>query len=334
MPPADKPHRRYNPLTGEWVLVSPHRTQRPWQGAQETVAPENRPSYDPTCYLCPRNPRAGGAKNPDYRETFVFKNDYAALLDEPQDRSPDSGLLLSAPASGECRVICYSPHHNVSLADMEPEAIVKVVDLWAEQTAELGEKYRWVQIFENKGSSMGASNPHPHGQIWCTDYLPTIPTRESELQSSYYSARQRPLLLDVLEQELSADERVVAKNDHWVLLVPFWAVWPFEYLLVPRRHVRRIPDLEPAERAGLAAILKDGLRRYDGLFKTSFPYSMGWHGAPTDGADHAEWQLHGHFFPPLLRSATVRKFMVGFEMLAESQRDLTPELAAEKLRGI
>ena len=337
MPPADRPHRRYNPLTGEWVLVSPHRTERPWQGAEEPPAPETRPTYDPTCYLCPGNTRAEGAKNPAYSETFVFTNDYAALLPDNGPRGPDPGsedLLQAEAASGECRVICYSPRHDLTLADMEPAAIASVIDVWADQITELGAKYAWVQVFENKGAAMGASNLHPHGQVWTTNYLPMVPARETECQAAHELMHGRPLLLDVLERELSEGERIVTANDHWVLLVPFWAVWPFEYLLLPRRHVQRLPDLSRPERVALAEILKDGLRRYDALFQASFPYSMGWHGAPTDGLDHPGWQLHAHFFPPLLRSATVRKFMVGFEMLAEAQRDLTPESAAERLRSL
>ena len=337
VPLADRPHRRYNPLTGEWVLVSPHRTQRPWQGAQEAPAPDARPTFDAACYLCPGNERAGGAKNPRYDETFVFTNDFAALLPDaiPQGGDPGSEhLLQSESVSGECRVVCYSPRHDLSLADMEPAAIAKVVDVWADQITDLGAKYPWVQVFENKGAAMGASNPHPHGQVWATSFVPTLAARETESQATYQLMHDRVLLLDALKREVSEGMRVVTVNEYWVLLVPFWAVWPFEYLLVPRRHVQRLPDLTPPERTALAVILKDGLRRYDALFQTSFPYSMGWHGAPTDGLDHPGWQLHAHFFPPLLRSATVRKFMVGFEMLAEAQRDITPESAAEMLRAL
>jgi UDPglucose--hexose-1-phosphate uridylyltransferase len=337
VPTADRPHRRYNPLTGEWVLVSPHRTERPWQGAQEAAAPQTRPAYDPACYLCPGNERAGGAKNPAYTDTFVFRNDFAALFPGDGGPSPEPAaehLLQTESMSGECRVICYSPRHDLTLAEMEPAAIAQVVDVWAEQVSELGTIYPWVQVFENKGAAMGASNPHPHGQVWASSYLPTLPAKETECQATYELTHDRVLLLDVLQRELEQGERIVSANEHWVLLVPFWAVWPFEYLLLPRRHVQRLPDLTPAERKALAEILKDGLRRYDAVFQTTFPYSMGWHGAPTDGMDHPGWQLHAHFFPPLLRSATVRKFMVGFEMLAEAQRDLTPESAAERLRDL
>ena len=248
---------------------------------------------------------------------------------------PGSGRLLQTESvAGECRVICYSPRHDLSLADMQPAEIAEVIEVWADQITELGVKYPWVQVFENKGAAMGASNPHPHGQVWTTSYLPTIPARETEAQATHQLMHDRVLLLDVLQRELADGTRIVTANDHWVLVVPFWAVWPFEYLLLPRRHVQRLPDLTSAERKALAEILKDGLRRYDALFQTSFPYSMGWHGAPTDGLDHPGWQLHAHFFPPLLRSAAVRKFMVGFEMLAEAQRDLTPESAAERLRAL
>ena len=280
VPPSNRPHRRYNPLTGEWVLVSPHRTDRPWQGAQEAPTPESRPTYDPTCYLCPGNERAGGVKNAKYDDTFVFSNDFGALFPDGGSpvREPGSvDLLQSEPAFGECRVICYSPRHDLSLADMEPGAITRVVDVWADQITELGAKYAWVQVFENKGSAMGASNPHPHGQVWTTSYLPTLPAKETEMQASYELMHGRVLLLDVLARELAEAKRIVTENEHWVMLVPFWAVWPFEYLLLPRRHVQRLPDLTAAERRSLAEILKDGLRRYGALFQVSFPYSMGWH---------------------------------------------------------
>ncbi|MGV3614053.1 MAG: UDP-glucose--hexose-1-phosphate uridylyltransferase [Fimbriimonas sp.] len=331
---TNDPHRRLNLLTGEWVLCSPHRTKRPWQGAQEKLAPVEKPAYDPKCYLCPGNERAGGHRNPEYTDTFVFTNDFAALLPDSELGSAGRGVLQAEGVRGECRVICFSPRHDLTLADMELDGIVKVVDTWADQITELGARYTWVQLFENKGESMGASNPHPHGQLWACDFLPTLPAKEDERQRAYLEAHGRPLLLDVLEQELSEGERVVAQNEHWALIVPFWAVWPFEYLLLPKRHVTRLPELTEAERRALAEILKDGLQRYDGLFDTSFPYSMGWHGAPTDGNEHPHWQLHAHYYPPLLRSATVRKFMVGFEMLAESQRDITPEQAAQRLREI
>jgi UDPglucose--hexose-1-phosphate uridylyltransferase len=283
--------------------------------------------------LCPGNERAGGHRNPDYEGTFVFQNDFAALLpDSPLDEAGE-GLLQAKGVRGESRVICFSPRHDLSLAEMTLPDIRRVVDVWADQITELGGRYRWVQLFENKGQSMGASNPHPHGQLWATDYLPSIPAKEEEHQHAYFARKGTPMLLDALDQELRAGERIVAQNDHWALLVPFWAVWPFEYLLLPKRHVRRLPDLTEAERNALSPILKEGLRRYDGLFETSFPYSMGWHGAPGEtGGDH--WQLHAHYYPPLLRSATVRKFMVGFEMLGESQRDITPEQAAERLRRV
>ncbi|CAN5390172.1 galactose-1-phosphate uridylyltransferase [soil metagenome] len=326
------PHRRYNPLADEWVLVSPHRTQRPWQGAQESAGGDRRPAYDPTCYLCPGNDRASGGHNPDYEHTYVFQNDFSALLPDSPQGSAISGLLRAETVRGECRVMCFSPRHDLTLAEMEPEDIRQVVEMWAEQTADLGTRYEWVQVFENKGEAMGCSNPHPHGQVWACGFLPTLPAREDAAQRAYFAEHGRPLLLDALAEERSDGRRIVAENEHWTLLVPFWAIWPFEYLLVPRRRVARFPDLDDAERTALAAILKDGLGRYDRLFQTRFPYTMGWHGAPYNAADPTPWQLHAHFYPPLLRSATVRKFMVGFEMLAESQRDLTPESAASRLR--
>lgn len=328
------PHRRYNPLLDEWIVVSPHRTKRPWQGQQEKPAAQDRPKHDPTCYLCPGNERVGGYRNPDYEATYVFTNDFSAMLpDAPLGDASQSSLLRAEGIRGECRVICFSPRHDLTLADMEVADITRVVDMWADQVTDLGSRYKWVQIFENKGQAMGASNPHPHGQIWASDFVPTLVAKEDACQRAYFEKTGRPLLLDVADEEIQAGDRVVAKNDHWVVLVPFWAVWPFEYLVLPRRSVQQISELTPEEREALAAILKEALGRYDALFDVSFPYSMGWHGAPTDGGDHPHWTLHAHFYPPLLRSATVRKFMVGYEMLAESQRDLTAEMAARRLRG-
>ena len=331
------PHRRLNPLTGEYVLVSPQRVGRPWQGQVERPPAEERPAYDPGCYLCPGNARAGGARNPDYDATFVFTNDFAALEDRSGlgDMAAESlSLLRAEPVRGTCRVICFSPRHDLTLPQMAVADIRRVVDVWAAQTAELGATYRWVQLFENKGAVMGASNPHPHGQVWALDALPNEPRKEDERQRAYFAAEGRPLLLDYAAQEAAARERVVVANDHWLAVVPFWAVWPFETLLLPRRHVRRLPDLTDGERDALADILKRLLTCYDDLFTTSFPYSMGWHGAPFAPGDQAHWQLHAHFYPPLLRSATVRKFMVGFELLAEAQRDITPEEAAARLRAL
>jgi len=331
----DHPHRRYNPLQDEWVLVSPHRTKRPWLGQKETPPPDDRPSFDPKCYLCPGNERANGEHNPAYADTYVFENDFAALLPAlPEAKPIASGLLKSEPTGGECRVLCFSPRHDLSLGNMEAPAIRRVVDMWSDQILDVGSRMKWVQIFENKGAAMGASNPHPHGQVWACDYLPSLVAKEDVCQRSHFETYRRSLLADLIEQEISAGERIVALTTHWALIVPFWAIWPFEYLLLPRRPIQRLPDLTDAERDDLAVILKTGISVYDRLFETSFPYSMGWHGAPTDGREHPHWQLHAHFYPPLLRSATVRKFMVGFELLAEAQRDVTPESAAERLRSL
>ena len=326
------PHRRYNPLTGEYVLVSPHRMARPWQGQVEKTAADNRPAHDPTCYLCAGNTRANGEQNPAYTTTFVFDNDFAALLPETADSSPAHPLLASQAVRGECKVICFSPRHDLTLPEMDTADIRHVVRVWAEQTAELGQIYRWVQVFENKGAVMGCSNPHPHGQIWAMSELPNEPAQEDSQQAAYWAAHGRPLLLDYVELELQQTERVVVENEHWAAVVPYWAIWPFEILLLPRRHVLRLPDLTEAEQEALADILKRLLTRYDNLFETSFPYSMGWHGAPFTAEPTDHWQLHAHFYPPLLRSATVKKFMVGFEMLGEAQRDLTAEQAATRLR--
>ncbi len=354
--PLDHPHRRFNPLTGEWVLVSPHRTKRPWQGQVEKTPPDKRPAYDPTCYLCPGNQRAGSAQNPAYDSTFVFTNDFAAVLpDTPETGAPVHPLLQMQSVRGTSRVMCFSPRHDLTLPEMDLPDIRGVIDVWAEQVAELGQTYRWVQVFENKGAIMGCSNPHPHGQIWALDALPNEPFKEDQQQKAYYEREKRPLLLDILDLELAQQERIVVQNDHWLAVVPFWAIWPFEILLLPRRHILRLPDLVDAERSALADILKRLLSKYDNLFETSFPYSMGWHGAPFTtaqtptvstperhdpaatkplGSKNDHWQLHAHFYPPLLRSATVKKFMVGFEMLGEAQRDLTAEQAAARLRDL
>jgi UDPglucose--hexose-1-phosphate uridylyltransferase len=329
----DHPHRRFNPLSGDWILVSPQRTQRPWQGRRESDPSGPRPSYDPQCYLCPGNARAGGAINPRYTETFVFANDFAAILPEGPDQPADaSTLFCTQPIRGTCRVICFSPRHDLTLPQMSEPEIRGVIDVWAAQAAELGARYTWVQVFENKGPIMGCSNPHPHGQIWASDCLPNEPAKEDRQQAAYWREHQSPLLGDYLQEELARAERIVVEDAHWVVVVPFWATWPFETLLVPRRHVLQLADLTGPERVSLARTLRRFLTKCDNLFETSFPYSMGWHGSPR--GDNPHWQLHAHFYPPLLRSATVKKFMVGYEMLAEAQRDLTPEQAAERLREL
>ncbi|HEX9371499.1 MAG TPA: UDP-glucose--hexose-1-phosphate uridylyltransferase [Roseiflexaceae bacterium] len=337
------PHRRLNALTGEWLLVSPHRTARPWQGQVEQPPAEQRPAYDPSCYLCPGNTRAGGVHTPAYAETFVFDNDFAALLPDtaPQALAGaiDEGappLLVAESERGICRVVCFSPRHDLTLAGMEVAAIRRVVDTWADQYAALGAIpwVRHVQIFENRGAMMGASNPHPHGQIWANERLPNEPAKELRQQQAYAAARGGCLLCDYLALELRDGRRIVCQNEHFVALVPFWAVWPFETLLLPRAHHGAIVDLGPDPRDGLADLLRRLTRCYDQLFQVSFPYSMGFHQRPTDGVAYPEWHLHAHFYPPLLRSATVRKFMVGYELLGQPQRDITPESAAERLREL
>lgn len=333
--PTEHPHRRYNPLTGEWVLVSPHRTKRPWQGQIEKAPPDDRPPYDPKCYLCPGNERAGGAKNPRYQNIFVFENDFAALLaNTPLTGRPEKFLFQAESVQGTCRVMCFSPRHDLTLPEMVVSDIRLVVDAWAEQITELSQKYLWVQIFENKGAVMGCSNPHPHGQIWGGNYLPNEPAKEDANQHEYYKKTGRPMLLDYLDQEMKSGERIVVENADWLVVIPYWGFWPFEVMLLPKRHVQRLPDLNDGERNSLSDILKRLLTKYDNLFETSFPYSMGWHGAPGWDENRPAWQLHAHFYPPLLRSATVKKFMVGYEMMAEVQRDITAEQAAQRLRAL
>lgn len=327
------PHRRFNPLSGEYVLVSPQRTARPWQGQEAAPARERGPAYDPTCYLCPGNERAGGKRNPDYTSTYVFTNDFPALLPEvPAFSSDEGGFFQLDAASGTCRVICYDPRHDLTLADMSPGAIRRVVDLWAEQVSELEQVYRYVQVFESKGEVVGTSNAHPHGQLWAGDFLPTEVAKEDLQQRDYFVRDGEPLLLAYANAELARTERVVEENEHWLVVVPFWAYWPFETLVLPRRAVQRMPDLTSVERTALAEILKSMLTRFDSLFEVPFPYLSGWHGAPS--GDHPHWQLHGHYYPPLLRSATVQKFVASYEWLAEAQRDLTAEEAARRLRAV
>jgi UDPglucose--hexose-1-phosphate uridylyltransferase len=333
--PTEHPHRRFNPLTNEWILVSPHRAKRPWLGEVASPPPEIRPAYDPTCYLCPGNARAGGNVNPPYTGTFVFDNDFPALLpDTPTDEPTDHPLFRVQGERGICRVICFSPRHDLTLAQMETPDIRRVVDTWAEQTLDLGTRdfIGYVQIFENRGEMMGASNPHPHGQIWSTMRLPREIEKELIAQRDYYNAYGITLLAEYLAEERRRGVRIVYANEHWTVLVPFWAIWPFETLLISNRAVPSIPALDDAERDALADALHQITVRYDNVFRTSFPYSMGFHQQPTDGATYPFWHLHAHFYPPLLRSATIKKHMVGYEMLATPQRDITAEQAADRLR--
>jgi len=333
----EHPHRRWNPLTRDWLLVSPQRTQRPWQGQVEKTAAPAGVAYDPTCYLCPGNARAGGVRNPGYTSTFVFDNDFAALRPEtPDDHFREGGLLIAEGEKGICRVVCFSPNHSLTVSRMDVADLRRVVDTWVEQYLDLGAKpfIRHVQIFENRGEMMGASNPHPHCQIWSNERLPNDIVREQASQSDYLHENHRCLLCDYLKLETAAGERMVCENASFTVVVPFWAVWPFETLVISKRHITGIDELENRERDDLGEILKRITTRYDNLFAASFPYTMGFHQRPTDGAEHPHWHFHAHYYPPLLRSATVRKFMVGYELLAMPQRDITAESAAERLRAI
>jgi len=342
------PHRRRNPLTGDWVLVSPHRAKRPWLGQQEVQSGEAPVSYDPTCFLCPGNDRVTGDSNPPYADTYVFDNDFPALLSEAPADSPGmqttDPLFSMSGATGVSRVICFSPNHSHSLPQLSQAGVERVVQAWCEQTELLGATYPWVQVFENKGAVMGCSNPHPHGQVWANSFLPNEARKEQDQQLAYYAEHGTSLLLDYALRETDLGERLVLATQHWMAVVPFWAAWPFETLVLPKFAVQQLPQLSALQRQDLAVLIKRLTSRYDNLFACSFPYSMGWHGAPFEpqqagaaaagAVTSAAWQLHAHFYPPLLRSASVKKFMVGYEMLAEAQRDLTPEQAAARLRGL
>lgn len=333
------PQRRLNPLTGEWVLVSPQRATRPWLGQVEKAAMDNLPAYDPGCYLCPGNERAGGVKNPPYTGTFIFDNDFPALLPNPpisirQDEIP---LLVRETEPGICRVVCFSPRHDLTLPELDLASIENVLSTWVEQSADLGrlDFISYVQVFENKGELMGCSNPHPHSQIWANGHIPNEPGKELGMQITYFRENQRPLLVDCIAEEQKRKERILVANDHFTALVPFWAVWPFEVLISAHRPgLTRLTEMSSSELNSLAQVMKTVTTRYDNLFEISFPYSMGFHQAPFDGNPHPEWTLHAHFYPPLLRSATVRKFMVGYEMMAMPQRDISPEFAADRLRSL
>ena len=334
---TDHPHRRYNPLLDEWILVSPQRAKRPWQGQNEVISDEKKPEYDETCYLCPGNERINGGTNPKYESCYVFDNDFPALLkNEVSFDLQQEDLFKINPERGINRVICFSPKHNVTLAEMQITEIENVIKVWKEQYLELGaiDYINHVQIFENKGSVMGCSNPHPHGQIWAQSSLPTQVKKTQDNLLKYYQKTGKSLLKDYVDNELQKKERIIAENEHFVLLVPFWATWPYETMIISKRHFSNIAEITEEEIKSFAEMIQIITVKYDNLFKTSFPYSAGIHQAPTDGLPHGEWHFHMHFYPPLLRSATVKKFMVGYELLAEAQRDLTAEQSAEILRNL
>ncbi|WP_456458759.1 UDP-glucose--hexose-1-phosphate uridylyltransferase [Reichenbachiella sp.] len=330
----DHSHRRLNILTGEWVQVSPHRSKRPWQGQVEKLSVDRRPEYDDKCYLCPTNERIGGELNPDYKDVFAFTNDFAALQSDIPSGGVENGLMQSKSERGLCKVICFSPRHDLTIPEMETDQIKLVVDLWIDQCHEIGalDFINHIQIFENKGAVMGCSNPHPHGQIWAQESVPVEPAKKQAQQLAYFEKTGGNLLLDYLSQETELQERIIFENDHMVVLVPFWAVWPYEAMIIPKRKMSRIIEMNDEERMALAEAYRYLTIKYDNLFETSFPYSAGIHQAPYDGEPHEEWQWHMTFYPPLLRSATVKKFMVGYEMLGNPQRDITPEFAAQRIK--
>jgi UDPglucose--hexose-1-phosphate uridylyltransferase len=332
--PTEHPHRRFNPLINEWVLVSPHRAKRPWQGQEEGADHSDKPSYDESCFLCKGNTRKNGEITPEYTGTYVFINDFAALNEKTPHFEQNDPLFTIRAEQGESRVICFSPDHARSLPELTQNEVLEVINTWQSQSQELGEKYRWVQVFENKGAVMGCSNPHPHGQIWAQNHLPTLVEKKQRSFTDYQNQYGSNLLVDYVNRESKEQSRVVVENDDWLVCVPFWAAWPFETLVLPKFSVRRITELNESQKRSLADVLRKITAKYDNLFQCSFPYSMGWHGAPFDGEEHPEWQLHAHFFPPLLRSANVKKFMVGYEMMAEAQRDLTAEQASERLSAL
>ena len=328
-------HTRLNILTGDWILVSPHRSKRPWQGKVEDLPDDSRPSYDANCYLCPGNKRADGSINPSYKDSFVFTNDFSALL----SNTPDGGvneesLLVANSESGICKVICFSPRHDLTLPQMSAADIEKVIELWQQEfeTIAVNPSIKYIQIFENKGEIMGCSNPHPHGQIWSSSSVPLELSKETIQQKKYFDTHGKSLLSAYVQVELKKQERIVLENDHFVALVPFWATWPYETMIISKRHTQDITQLNEDEKKSFALIIKQLTAKYDNLFKISFPYSAGIHQQPVNDGEHKEWHWHMHFYPPLLRSATVKKFMVGYEMLANPQRDITPEFAAERLR--
>ncbi len=330
-------HTRLNILTGEWILVSPHRMKRPWQGKVEDVPKDTRPPYDPTCYLCAGNKRMDGSVNPEYTDSFVFTNDFSSLLaDAPAGEVNENDVLVAKGESGICRVICFSPRHDLTLPQLDIETIEKVIELWQKEYKDLSANplIKYVQIFENKGELMGCSNPHPHGQIWASSSVPLEVVKETKQQKLHFKKHQQSLLSAYLDIELKKQERIVVENDDFVALVPFWATWPYETMIISKRQVQHVTEFNTTEITSLATILKQLTAKYDNLFNISFPYSAGMHQAPVDGQQYPEWHWHMHFYPPLLRSASVKKFMVGYEMLANPQRDITPEYAAEKLKSL
>ncbi|ETN95889.1 UDP-glucose--hexose-1-phosphate uridylyltransferase [Zhouia amylolytica] len=332
----NKPHRRYNILTGEWILVSPHRTKRPWQGKTEDKVEVKTVTYDPSCYLCPGNERASGDKNPNYEHVYTFTNDFAALLPDVEAEEVNEGLFKAATEEGICKVVCFSPDHSLTLPLMKEEDITRVVQKWKEEYIELGGKdgINNVQIFENKGAIMGCSNPHPHGQIWAQRSIPEEIIKKTENQKVYWEQHNKSLLQAYIEQEKEVNERILVENEYFVALVPYWAVWPYEAMIVPKRHIQSIDQLQEEEEKAFASIIKKLTIKFDNLFETSFPYSAGIHQKPTDGKEHPEWHFHMSFYPPLLRSSTVKKFMVGYEMFANPQRDITAEQAANTLNAL